>query len=92
MIWNNTITAIHGVTENVTKPGDEILIICPVYYFFLILSKYKDRKMVEFVLDSKDNNFYLDFNKLEDVIKANKIKLLIFCSPWNPCGRIWTRE
>lgn len=61
MAWSNTITALHGAIENTTQPNDEVLIICPVYYFFLLVSKFKDRKMVEFLLDEKDNRFYIDF-------------------------------
>jgi bifunctional pyridoxal-dependent enzyme with beta-cystathionase and maltose regulon repressor activities len=43
-------------------------------------------------LETKDNRLNIDFDKLEDVIKGSNIKLLVFMNPWNPCGRIWSKE
>ena len=34
----------------------------------------------------------MDYADMERRIRAHGIKVVIFCSPHNPCGRVWTRE
>ena len=34
----------------------------------------------------------MDFEDMEEKIKSRHIHAAIFCSPHNPCGRVWTRE
>ena len=34
----------------------------------------------------------LILKKLEQMIKEENVKALIFCNPHNPVGRVWTRE
>ena len=36
--------------------------------------------------------FSIDFEKMEQMIKEENVKALIFCNPHNPVGRVWTRE
>lgn len=35
---------------------------------------------------------HLDFEDIEKKIRENDVKLLLFCSPHNPVGRVWKRE
>lgn len=42
---------------------------------------------------STTNGYYtIDFADLEAKAKRPDVKLMILCSPHNPCGRVWTRE
>ena len=34
----------------------------------------------------------IDFADLEEKLKDENNKLMIFCSPHNPTGRVWTRD
>jgi cystathionine beta-lyase len=34
----------------------------------------------------------MDYADMERKIRENGVKLVIFCSPHNPCGRVWTRD
>jgi cystathionine beta-lyase len=34
----------------------------------------------------------MDYADMERKIRENGVKLVIFCSPHNPCGRVWTKE
>ncbi len=36
--------------------------------------------------------YSIDFEKMEQMIKEENVKALIFCNPHNPVGRVWTRE
>lgn len=44
--WCNTLAAVHACIEIITEVGEEILIMCPTYYFFLDMISYKKRKAV----------------------------------------------
>ena len=39
----------------------------------------------------KEGIWRMDFEDMEEKIKANKIHAAIFCSPHNPTGRVWER-
>ena len=39
----------------------------------------------------RDNIWRMDFQDMEKKIVENKIHAAVFCSPHNPCGRVWER-
>jgi len=51
-----------------------------------------NRKVVENPLISRDGHYEIDFVDLEQKLADPQNKLLLFCSPHNPVGRVWTRE
>ena len=51
-----------------------------------------NRKIIESDLILENNKYYIDFDDVENKIKNNNVKLLMFCSPFNPCGRVWTKD
>lgn len=71
--------------------GDAVAIFTPVYHEFAIKIKKTGRVVTECPLLRQDNTYVLD---LEDAQKrlTGKEKLLIWCSPQNPSGRVWTAD
>ena len=71
--------------------GDAVAIFTPVYHEFAIKIKKTGRIVTECPLLRQDNTYVLD---LEDAQKrlTGKEKLLIWCSPQNPSGRVWTAD
>ncbi|MDO4813599.1 MAG: MalY/PatB family protein [Gemella sp.] len=93
------ITLIEGVVPAIsiaiqayTKENDAVIINTPAYPPFARTIKLNNRKLVENSLVKKENKFEIDFEKLEEQIRDNEVKLYILCSPHNPTGRVWTRE
>ncbi len=86
------VPSIKHVIRTYTKPGDEILVFKPVYYPFDASIHLNDRKLVEFPLEEKDGKYTINFEKLDQFLAEHKVKMVIFCSPHNPIGRVWTRE
>ena len=72
-----------------TKPGDNVLIASPVYYPFYGVIEDNDRKVAASMLKLSDGHYELDYEDIEKQIIEKKIKLMIFCSPHNPVGRVW---
>lgn len=75
-----------------TAPGDGVIIQTPAYYPFHLAIAKNDRRLVRNPLVLRDGRFRIDFDHLQRVAADPANKLLLFCSPHNPTGRVWTRE
>lgn len=74
-----------------SKPGDGVIIQPPVYPPFFSSIQDNDRKIVANPLILKDGHYEMDFEDLEQKLAEPENKLLLFCSPHNPVGRVWSR-
>ena len=84
---------LHGIALAIdcfTKPGDRIVIPSPTYRPFRELCSLSGRIMEELELDYSDYRFSLDLGKLEE--KAKNASMILFCSPQNPTGIVFTEE
>lgn len=86
------VTALYLIVNAFTNKGDGIIILTPVYYPFHNAVKDNERKLITCDLKNDSGIFSIDFEKLENEIIKNKAKLIIFCNPHNPVGRVWTKE
>ncbi len=86
------VTALGILIEAVTKPGDGIIILTPVYYPFDMAVLAKSRSFVYSELKLKDGKYKIDFPDLEKKAKLPTTKAIIFCNPHNPIGKVWTKE
>lgn len=73
-----------------TEAKDNVIIQPPVYPPFFNVVKSIDRNLVENPLIENDEKYIIDYRELED--KLEKAKLLLFCSPHNPVGRVWSKD
>lgn len=87
-----TVPNMHCLVQVLTNPGDSIIMNTPVYGPFAYAAEHNDRKVITVPLILKKNNYYLDFDKLELEMKTKHPKILMFCSPHNPSGRIWSLD
>ena len=85
------VYAVHLSVQAFTKPGEGVMVMQPVYYPFSEAIKQNGRKLVNCQLHY-DGAYSIDFEKMEKQIKEEDVKVLIFCSPHNPVGRVWTKE
>jgi len=74
-----------------SQPGDKIIIQPPVYYPFKNAILNNGRQVVDNPLKIVDGNYEMDYEDLEKKIDG-WTKMLIFCSPHNPVGRVWKRD
>lgn len=79
-----------NVILSIVNPGDEVIILAPYwvsYYDQIILAEGKP----VVISTSIDNDFKVTPEQLEEAI-TDKTRLLIFNSPSNPTGMVYTRE
>ena len=85
------IPTIHMTILSQTNPGDQILIQTPVYPPFHSIIKSHERELVTNPLNFVNGRYTIDFNDLEQKF-ATGVKAMLFCSPHNPVGRVWTED
>ncbi len=74
-----------------TDPGDGIVIFPPVYHEFAHKINKTGRRVVECPLVRDGDSYVLDLDEAQNRLTGGE-KMLIWCSPQNPSGRVWTRE
>lgn len=91
-------SVVHGVNSGIgiglrafSEPGDEILLFSPIYYSFFNTIKNNGRVAKEIPLKITEDHYEVDFHELDKRL-SGKEKIIIFCSPHNPGGKIWSTE
>ena len=85
------IVSAYAVLLNLlTKEGEGVVIQRPIYYPFTMKANSNGRQIVDSPLIYADGNYTIDFDDLDKKMAEPNNKVLVFCSPHNPAGRVWT--
>ena len=88
-VLGGVITALRVLCST----GDSVLVHSPTYIGFTKVLKNNGYNIVGSPLYQDDAGVWrMDYADMERKIQENHIHAAIFCSPHNPCGRVWTRE
>ena len=100
--WNpkpEWILQTHGVVDaffeavkTYTQEGDGVMLMTPVYYPMYSAVSLNNRVLIENKLLDMGDHYEIDFDDFERKASQENTKLLILCSPHNPCGRVWTKD
>ncbi len=100
--WNakpEWILPSHGIVDaffmavrTYTEEGDGIILNTPVYYPMYEAVEKNNRILYDNPMIKSGSRYEIDFEDLERKASDPKTKMLILCSPHNPCGRVWTKE
>ena len=90
------VPAISACVSAFTEPGDNVLIMSPVYNcFFSSVRNWRcnvqDVPLVSSVVDGRPR-YEIDFDALEQAAADPRTMMMLICSPHNPAGRVWSRE
>ncbi len=90
--WNGVLGGVVAALNVLCSKGDKVLLHSPTYIGFTHSLEDNGYHIVHspLVLDG-DGVWRMDFADMEQKIVDNKIHAAIFCSPHNPCGRVWER-
>jgi cystathionine beta-lyase len=73
-----------------TQPGEQIIVQPPVYFPFFSAVTKTDRQLMLNPLRLVNERYTIDFDQLEQV--GANARMLLFCSPHNPVGRVWSKS
>lgn len=87
----SVVTTLSLAVELFSEPGQQVVLQSPVYYPFYDVIQNNGRVVAKNPLILRNGHFEIDYDHLESLFKGGA-KLLLFCSPHNPGGRVWTRD
>jgi len=91
LICPGVVPSMHAVIEALSASGDSIIVQPPIYPPFFSSVSETGRKIVENPLKCVDGEYEIDLEHLEQCA-IDGAKMLLFCSPHNPVGRVWQQQ
>ncbi|MCD7817981.1 MAG: aminotransferase class I/II-fold pyridoxal phosphate-dependent enzyme [Lachnospiraceae bacterium] len=89
---NGVLGGVVSALTAFAAPGDAVLLHSPTYIGFTNCIKNNGYEIVHSPLVKDENGVWrMDFKDMDQKIKAYKIHVAVFCSPHNPCGRVWEK-
>jgi cystathionine beta-lyase len=90
------IPAVSCAVRALSEKGDKVAILTPNYgsFFGLIEGNGRVTAEVPMIADRENGrmSYRIDWDLLEKTLADPETKLMIFCSPQNPTGKIWEAE
>ena len=89
---NGVLGGVISALNVLCSRGDHVLLHSPTYIGFTHALEDNGYHIIHSPLVQDKNGIWrMDFEDMERRIAENKIHAAIFCSPHNPCGRVWER-
>lgn len=87
------IPALYQLTEMLCTAGEKVLLNTPAYGYFLHAAEYAGVDVLTSPLHkTADGTFAVDFEDFERKCADPACKLVFWCNPHNPTGRMWTED
>lgn len=90
---NGVLGCVVSAINAFSAPGDCVLLHSPTYIGFTSSLENNGRKIIHSdLVQDEDGIWRMNYEDMEAKLKKHKIHIAIFCSPHNPCGRVWEHE
>ena len=87
---NGVLGGVISALNVLCSRGDNVLLHSPTYIGFTHALENNGYHIIHSPLHLDEQGIWrMDFADMEKKITENKIHAAIFCSPHNPCGRVW---
>lgn len=89
---NGVLGGVISALNCICSRGDKVLLHSPTYIGFTGALSNNGYEIVHSPLVKDENGVWrMDFEDMEKKLSQEKIHATVFCSPHNPCGRVWER-
>lgn len=90
---NGVLGGVISAISAFASPGDSILLHSPTYMGFTRCITENGFNIIHSPLKQDENGVMrMDYEDMDDKLRRYHIHVAVFCSPHNPCGRVWERE
>ena len=89
---SGVVSALDSLVRTLTNENENVMILSPVYNNFFTVVASNKRNLIISDLIYENDDFFINYEDVEEKIKKNNVKLFIFCNPHNPIGKIWKKE
>ena len=89
---NGVLGGVVSALRVLASQGGSVLVHSPTYVGFTGVLKNNGFNIVHSeLLQDEQGIWRMDFEDMEKKLRDGKIHAAIFCSPHNPCGRVWEK-
>lgn len=93
MIYSSGVVAsVASIIKKFSKQQDQIAMLSPIYHCFYHVIENNQRKVITSDLKYENEQYSIDFDDLETVLKQENTTMMIVCNPHNPTGNVWDKE
>lgn len=85
------VSALGMILQAVSEKDDSVIVFSPAYHAFGKIIKANDRKLHNQPMINEQGRYKMDLEGLANNMPKNA-KVVFFCSPHNPGGRVWSKE
>lgn len=89
---SGVVSAVSCCIKAMTQPGDNVLVLTPVYNCFFSSIRNNKCNILESALLPVGDSFEIDYADVEKHCAKAETKILLLCNPHNPAGRVWTKQ
>ncbi len=90
--WNGVLGGVVAALNVFCSRGDRVLLHSPTYIGFTHSLSDNGYQIIHSPLYQDEAGVWrMDFKDMERKILEHQIHAAVFCSPHNPCGRVWER-
>lgn len=90
---NGVLGGVASALRVFCQPGDAILVHAPTYIGFThVFTNAGYNPVLSYLKKDENGVWRMDYADMEQKIRENNIHTTVFCSPHNPCGRVWEKE
>lgn len=86
------VPAFSCAIRALTLPGEQVLVMSPVYNCFFSSIRNQGCQVVESPLVRDGDTYVVDWADFERKAAEEKTTVFLLCNPHNPAGRVWTAD
>ena len=88
----SVVPAVSVVIQALAMPGEQVLMLSPVYNCFFSSVRNSGCQVLECPLVYTDRRYEVNWDAFEACCAQEKTTIFLLCNPHNPAGRIWSPE
>jgi len=89
VVGNGSDELISIICNSFLSKGDKILCLFPDFSMYAFYSELIEADIISY---NKPDTYHIDFNELKEIIKLEKINLVMLSNPCNPTGVAYDRD
>lgn len=89
---SGVVPAFFNAIRNLSDENNGVIVFSPVYYPFYKAINNQKRRLVDCPLINNKGHYEIDFDLFDKQACKKENKILLFCSPHNPVGRVWSKK
>ena len=87
---SGVVSSLDSLIRALTNEKDAVLLLSPSYSGFYSVIRNNNRTLVTSNLIYNSNDWFIDYEDVENKIVDFNVKATIFCNPHNPTGKVWS--